>query len=97
MFHNDAMDVPDEEWVEHALTRGWVPLCKDGRIKGRSHEREPIERLSGVLFYLNNQSLRIEAMVSRIHQAQPHVYRAVARGGPAIYAITESGIIRTWP
>ncbi|MDT0380781.1 toxin-antitoxin system, toxin component, PIN family protein [Streptomyces sp. DSM 42041] len=96
-FDNDAQAVPDEEWVEFGLVRGWVPLCKDGRIKGRAHEREPLERLSGVLFYLNNQSLRIDAMVDRIHRARADVHRAVARGGPAVYAITDSGIARTWP
>lgn len=96
-FADDAQHVPDEEWVEYGLARGWVPLCKDGRIKGRAHEREPIERLSGVLFYLDNQQLLIDEMVSRIHQSQVRIYRAVARGGPAIYSIGEASITLTWP
>ncbi|MFC8422636.1 toxin-antitoxin system, toxin component, PIN family protein [Streptomyces sp. NPDC057236] len=96
-FPNDGQQTPDEEWVEHALVRGWVPLCKDGRIRGRDREREPIERLAGVLFYLDNQSLRIEEMVQRIHQAQAQINRAVQRGGPAIYAIKHDGIGKVWP
>ncbi|MGW5613078.1 PIN-like domain-containing protein [Streptomyces sp. NPDC003877] len=96
-FPEDGQRTPDEEWVEYALVRGWVPLCKDGRIKGRDREREPIERLAGILFYLENQSLRIDEMVQRIHQAQAQIYRAVRRGGPAIYAIKNPGITKTWP
>ncbi|MFH8656307.1 PIN-like domain-containing protein [Streptomyces afghaniensis] len=96
-FPDDGQQTPDEEWVEHALLRGWVPLCKDGRIRGRDREREPIERLAGVLFYLDNQSLRIDEMVQRIHHAQAQIYRAVTRGGPAIYTIKNDGINKTWP
>lgn len=96
-FRNDGQQTPDEEWVEHALVRGWVPLCKDGRIRGRDREREPVERLAGVLFCLDNQSLRIDDMVQRIHQAQAQIYGAVTRGGPAIYAIKNGGITKTWP
>ncbi|MFI2435762.1 toxin-antitoxin system, toxin component, PIN family protein [Streptomyces sp. NPDC018693] len=96
-FPDDGQRTPDEEWVEHGLLRGWVPLCKDGRIKGRDREREPIERLGGVLFYLENQSLRIDEMVQRIHQAQAQIYRAVIRGGPAIYAIKNPAVNKTWP
>ncbi|GAA0915252.1 toxin-antitoxin system, toxin component, PIN family protein [Streptomyces thermoalcalitolerans] len=96
-FPDDGQQTPDEEWIEHALLRGWVPLCKDGRIRGRDRERKPIGYHAGVLFYLDNQSLRIEEMVQRIHQAQARIYQAVARGGPAIYAIKNGGITKTWP
>jgi hypothetical protein len=34
-FPGDAQHVADEEWLEYGLCRGWTPLCKDGRIKGR--------------------------------------------------------------
>jgi len=96
-FPNDGQDTPDEVWIEHGLARGWVPLCKDGRIKGRAGEREPVERRNAVLFYLDNQRLRFEEMARRIHTAQAGIYRAVARGGPAIYAISANGVRRTWP
>lgn len=96
-FPDDGQQTPDEEWVEHALVRGWVPLCKDGRIRGRDREREPLERLAGVLFYLDNQSLRIEEMVQRIHRARVQIDRAVKRGGPAVYAIKNDGISKAWP
>jgi NAD(P)-dependent dehydrogenase (short-subunit alcohol dehydrogenase family) len=55
---DDAQHVADEDWLSHGLERGWVPLCKDGRIKGRHHEREPLVVHSAVLFYLDNQQLR---------------------------------------
>lgn len=96
-FPRDAQDVPDEEWTEYGLARGWVPLCKDSRIRGRDVEREPVERHEAVLFYLDNQQLLIKDMVTRIHQAQRPIHRAIDRGGPALYAIGANGIRKTWP
>jgi hypothetical protein len=96
-FPDDAQDVEDETWLDYGLARGWSPLCKDGRIKGRHAERAPLEVHSGVLFYLDNQQLRIAEMISRFHQAQHAIYRAVERAGPRAYAVGTSGIRATWP
>ncbi|MEU7475327.1 hypothetical protein AB0A63_05040 [Lentzea sp. NPDC042327] len=96
-FPDDAQFTADDEWLEYGLDRGWVPLCKDGRIKGRPPERRPVEDRLAVLFYLDNQQLRRDEMISRFHNAQAAIHRAVTRGGPAIYAVKEDGIRRTWP
>jgi hypothetical protein len=96
-FPDDAQDVPDQDWLEYGLARGWTPLCKDGRIKGRSSERAPLERHRAVLFYLDNQRLLRAEMVHRFHHAQSRIYAAVLRGGPAAYAVNADGIRRTWP
>ncbi|HEY3749178.1 MAG TPA: hypothetical protein VGL80_08265 [Pseudonocardiaceae bacterium] len=96
-FENDAQDIPDEEWLEYGLSHGWTPLCKDGRIKGRHHERVPLEVHSAVLFYLDNQCLVRRDMISRFHAAEQQIHRAVLRGGPAAYAVSANGIRRTWP
>lgn len=96
-FPNDARCVGDDEWLEYGLERGWTPLCKDGRIKGRDHERQPIEVYGGVLFYLDNQRLVTVEMVARFHQAQATICRYVQRGGPAIYAVGAKRVYRTWP
>lgn len=96
-FPKDAQDVPDEDWLEYGLQHGWTPLCKDGRIKGRSTERAPLERHRAVLFYLDNQRLLRTEMVRRFHGAQSRIYAAVLRGGPAAYAVNAEGIRRTWP
>jgi hypothetical protein len=96
-FPDDAQDVPDQDWLEYGLARGWTPLCKDGRIKGRSSERAPLEHHRAVLFYLDNQRLLRAEMVRRFHDAQSRVYAAVLRGGPAAYAVNADGIRRTWP
>ncbi|MCC8247877.1 hypothetical protein [Saccharothrix luteola] len=74
-----------------------MPLCKDGRIKGRHHEREPLVVHSAVLFHLDNQQLRRDEMVARFQRVRSAIDHAVARGGPAVYAIGDSGIRRTWP
>lgn len=96
-FPRDAQAVPDQDWLEYGLRRGWTPLCKDGRIKGRSSEREPLERHQAALFYLDNQRLLRTEMVDRFHNAQSRIYAAVSRGGPAAYAVNADGIRRTWP
>jgi hypothetical protein len=89
--------VADEDWIEYGLHQGWVPLCKDGRIKGRDDERAPLARYSGVLFYLDNQQLKADEMFRRIHEARAAIHRAIAKGGPATYAVGAHGIRRTWP
>ena len=96
-FPDDGQAVSDRDWVEYGLNKGWVPLCKDGRIRGRDHEREPIERLAGVLFYLDNQQLLADEMVRRIASAEAAIIKAVSRGGPALYAIGADTIRLTWP
>lgn len=96
-FPYDAQDIPDEEWIAYGLQRGWHPLCKDGRIKTRAHEREPLVDKCGVLFYLDNQQLPISEMVRRIHASQAEIYRSACRKGPAAYAIGSDGIRKTWP
>jgi hypothetical protein len=96
-FPNDAQDVADQEWLSYGLERGWIPLCKDGRIKGRPTERAPLELYRAVLFYLDNQRLLRVDMISRFHRAQEQIYRAVSRGGPAAYAVNADGLRRTWP
>ncbi|MEV0687183.1 hypothetical protein AB0I35_25270 [Nocardia sp. NPDC050378] len=96
-FPNDAQETTDETWIEFGLTRGWVPLCKDGRIKGRAVERAPLGKHAAVMFYLDNQQLTISAMIERVHNARAAIHHAVERGGPAAYAVTAQGIRRTWP
>jgi len=49
-FPSDAQDVPDEDGIRHGLSHGWVPLSKDGRIKTRDREIEPIRESSAVLY-----------------------------------------------
>lgn len=85
-FPDDAQDVPDVAWLNYGLERGWSPLCKDGRIRGRQAEREPLEVHGAVLFYLDNQQLVVVEMVHRFHRSQQAIYRAVAGGGPRAYA-----------
>lgn len=58
VFPDDGQDVPDEEWITHGLDRSWVPLSKDGRIKTRDLEIQPVLEREAVLFYLDNQQLR---------------------------------------
>ncbi|MFC3450070.1 PIN-like domain-containing protein [Amycolatopsis speibonae] len=96
-FPHDAQDVEDEVWLSYGLDRGWSPLCKDGRIKGRHAEREPLELYGGVLFYLDNQRLVVADMIERFHASQAAIYRAIERGGPRAYAVGASGIRSTWP
>lgn len=96
-FPNDAAEIADEEWLAYGFQRGWTPLCKDGRIKGRAEERRPLELYGGVLFYLDNQQLLRAEMVRRFHQARSMIERCVHKGGPAAYAVRSDRVERTWP
>lgn len=97
VFPSDAQDVPDEDWIIHGLDQGSVPLSKDGRIKTRDREIQPVRDRAAVLFYLDNQQLRTLEMVERLHAHRESIHLAVTRGGPAAYAVRYDRIDRTWP
>lgn len=97
VFPNDAQDTSDGAWIEHGVAHGWVPLCKDGRIKGRTTERSPLVTYRATLFYLDNQRLLVAEMVRRFHQARHKIERRARRRGPAIYAVTADGVEKRWP
>ncbi|MEN8653014.1 toxin-antitoxin system, toxin component, PIN family protein [Streptomyces sp. 21So2-11] len=97
VFPADAQDIPDEEWISYGLDQGWVPLSKDGRIKTRDQEIEPVRLREAVLFYLDNQQLRSTEMVERLHRCRGAIHDAVAKGGPAAYAVRTDRIEHTWP
>ncbi|MGW3650395.1 PIN-like domain-containing protein [Streptomyces sp. NPDC000878] len=97
VFPADAQDIPDKEWISYGLDRSWVPLSKDGRIKTRDLEIQPVLERSAVLFYLDNQQLRTLEMVERLDTHRSAILRAVEKGGPAAYAVRLGGLDRTWP
>jgi hypothetical protein len=96
-FPDDAQSVQDDVWMEFGLTRGWCPLHKDSRIRGREAERRPLVKFDAPMFYLDNQQLKIAEMVRRFHNAQEQIYRKATAGGAACYAVSVAGIRRTWP
>ncbi|MCT2594658.1 toxin-antitoxin system, toxin component, PIN family protein [Streptomyces sp. N2-109] len=97
VFPSDAQAIPDEEWIIHGLDQGWVPLSKDSRIKSRDHEIQPVRDRGATLFYLDNQQLPTMEMVERLHRCRTLIHQAIARGGPAAYAVRADRIDRTWP
>lgn len=97
VFPADAQDIPAEEWIAYGLDRSWVPLSKDGRIKTRDLEIQPVLDRCAVLFYLDNQQLRSMEMVERLDAHRGAIFRAVQKGGPAAYAVRQGGLDRTWP
>ncbi len=96
-FPDDAQRVDDDVWMRFGLNCGWYPLHKDSRIRGREVERRPLIEFDAPMFYLDNQQLKIAEMVRRFHHAQRQIYRKVAAGGAACYAVSATGIRRTWP
>jgi hypothetical protein len=97
VFPADARDIADEEWIAHGLDQSWVPLSKDGRIKTRDLEIQPVLDREAVLFYLDNQQLRSIEMIERLDVHRNAMYRAIEKGGPAAYAVRRDRIERTWP
>lgn len=96
-YPNDAQDIDDEIWMRFGLERGWFPLHKDGRIRGRDVERRPLVEFDAPMFYLDNQQLRIAEMVKRFHAAQPQIHIKTRTSGAACFAVSDEGIRRTWP
>ncbi|MFJ7237728.1 toxin-antitoxin system, toxin component, PIN family protein [Streptomyces olivaceus] len=96
-FPDDGQDVADEDWIAYGLNQSWVPLSKDDRIKSRDQEIRPVLDRGAVLFYLDNQQLPSAEMVERLDAHRVPIHRAVARGGPAAYAVRRERIERTWP
>jgi hypothetical protein len=98
-FPGDADNVSDPDWMEYGLQRGWIPLHKDGRIRGNPTEREPDERHKSPMFYLDNQQLPINEMVRRIHMNQGKIYALARRRrrAAACYAVNDSGVHKRWP
>ncbi|WP_067660475.1 toxin-antitoxin system, toxin component, PIN family protein [Nocardia harenae] len=97
-FADDAQGTADEEWIRYGLERGWIPLCKDGKIRSRPVERQPLIDYSAPLFYLESRQLKVSEMVERLHAARPRIHRAVAKGGPAAYAVGANGqVTKRWP
>ncbi|MEU8887927.1 hypothetical protein [Streptomyces sp. NPDC048442] len=68
-----------------------------GRIKTRGQEIEPVRLWAAVLFYLDNHQLRTLEMIERLHRSEKAIHEAVARGGPAAYAVRADRIDRTRP
>ncbi|MFJ4201741.1 hypothetical protein ACIP2Y_19185 [Streptomyces sviceus] len=70
---------------------------KDGRIKSSDLEIRPVLEREVVPFCLDNQQLRSVEMIVRLDAHREGIHRAVARGGPAAYAVRRDRIERTWP
>ena len=96
-FPNDAQTTDDEVWMRFGLQRGWFPLHKDGRIRGKDAERRPLVEYDAPMFYLDNQQLLIAEMVRRFHAAQAQIYSKTRTSGAACYAVSDAGIRRAWP
>ncbi len=97
VYPNDAQDIADDVWMRFGLERGWFPLHKDGRIRGRDIERRPLVEFDSPMFYLDNQQLRIAEMIRRFHDAQAQIHIKTRTSGAACFAVSDEGIRRTWP
>lgn len=85
--------------MDFGLCRKWFPFHKDGRIRSNPSERRPIELHKSPMFYLDNQQIKIDEMVGRIHMNQSKIYSLARRhrGEGACYAINDQGVHKRWP
>lgn len=97
VYADDGQHVPDEEWIACGLANGWALLTQDERIRYRAHERGALADGDNPLFYLSKKDLLIVEKVHRFHSQQAAIYRTVARGEAAIYAVYEDRIEKKWP
>lgn len=94
-YADDAQNVPDEEWIEEGISRGWSLLTKDRRIRYRAWERSALTH--GVMFRLSNGNLSITQMVRWFENSRTRIWDVTSHAGPEIWVVYENEVIKRWP
>lgn len=88
-----APAAPDVDWIPEVGARGWVLITKDEHIRRNPLERAAYESAGLVGFVVTARDMTGETLGVLLTRALPGmVRRAAGRKGPALYAISRSGI-----
>lgn len=92
-----AQQLPDQEWLRDAGSRGWVVLMKDDAIRRRPAERDALTSAGVRAFCLTNAQLRAAEQTARFVSNRHRIIRQARKPGPYIYGVYEHEIRRLWP
>lgn len=92
-----AQQLPDQEWLRDAGSRGWVVLMKDDAIRRRPAERDALTSAGVRAFCLTNAQLRAAEQTERFVSNRHRIIRQARKPGPYIYGVYEHEIRRLWP
>ena len=85
-------NVEDREWMALADARGWVAVCKDGRIRRRRGERELMALRGLRVFCLANGNLTRELMVDGFRHNLGAMFEQAPLPGPWLFGLYADGI-----
>ncbi|WP_433051442.1 hypothetical protein [Dactylosporangium sp. CS-033363] len=96
-YPNDAQEIPDEQWIEEGLRRGWPLLTQDDRITRQPAALELLMQYDGLVFCLDSGQLTFADKANRFHACQATMYQLVRRPKPGFFHVTAIGLDRRWP
>jgi predicted nuclease of predicted toxin-antitoxin system len=92
--HADHFDkgTPDETWLAHAGTHGWVVLTRDKRIRYRQLERLALTTAQVRAFVFTGGNVTVKDTAAILVKALPRIHALCkAHPGPFIYHIGLAG------
>lgn len=84
--------VADTEWLGLAGSGGWPVLMKDDRIRYRPAERAALIRHNVCAFCVTVGNLRAAEMAQLLIAERESIWDLAREPGPALYAVTRSGL-----
>lgn len=95
-YPDDAIEVPDEQWIAAGCANGWVLLTKDKRIRYRAKELEALQE--GHLFCLASGNLDIDGMTQAFLDVLPRIERVTGQEPVGFWHVYSDGQVkRMWP
>lgn len=96
LFEDQGENVPDEDWIEFGISRGWVCLTKDKKIRYRADEIGALR--TGHIFCLADGNLTRAEAVERFIAALPAILRGIRRHQVGFWHVHADGVVkRMWP
>lgn len=97
VFNVRDQRIADVEWLELCGQRGWPALTMDRRIRYRPAEIAAIRRHRVRVFALASGNLTVEEQAARFIRNRRRIELACETGGPLVYAVHASEIVRVFP
>ena len=87
-------NTPDEVWLKEAGKRGWIVLTRDRHIRRRPNELMIFRESNVIAFVLTAGDASAADTATLVKRIYPKLIRkAQATKPPAMYSVTQAGII----